>query len=131
VAYTSVATDTWSATSTDSGPTARQNHTAVWSGTEMIVWGGYSGSSYLNTGGRYNPETNSWTPTSTTSAPGSRKDHAAVWSGNVMIVWGGFNGSVMGTGGMYNPTTNSWTLITTTKRSTFKVLSHRCLGRTN
>ncbi|MDP9186205.1 MAG: hypothetical protein M3O72_02460, partial [Verrucomicrobiota bacterium] len=47
--------DTW--TPTFSGvPDARYLHTAVWTGTEMIVWGGY-GSGYLNTGGRYNPTT--------------------------------------------------------------------------
>ena len=47
-------------------------HTAVWTGTEMIVWGGINGSSYLNTGGRYNPGTDSWTATSTTNAPDAR-----------------------------------------------------------
>jgi N-acetylneuraminic acid mutarotase len=113
-----VATDIWSATTTSSGPTARQNHTAVWTETEMIVWGGFSGSSYLNTGGRYNPATNSWIATSTTSAPGSRKDHTAVWSGNVMIIWGGFNGSALSTGAMYNPTTNAWTTVSTSSAPT-------------
>jgi hypothetical protein len=28
-------------------------HTAIWSGSEMIVWGGDAGTSYFNTGGRY------------------------------------------------------------------------------
>src|SRR5262249_50185544 len=32
-------------------PAARDFHTAVWTGSEMIVWGGYSG--FFNTGGRY------------------------------------------------------------------------------
>ena len=35
-------TDSWTATSTISAPDPRQNHTAVWTGTEMIVWGGYN-----------------------------------------------------------------------------------------
>ena len=35
-------TDSWTATSTINAPTARDYHTAVWTGTEMIVWGGYS-----------------------------------------------------------------------------------------
>ena len=35
-------------------------HTAVWTGSEMIVWGG-TGANYFNTGGRYNPNTDSWT----------------------------------------------------------------------
>src|SRR6476660_899142 len=32
--------DTWTATSTTNAPSARAGHTAVWTGTEMIVWGG-------------------------------------------------------------------------------------------
>src|SRR5205823_6151409 len=41
--------DTWTATSTTNAPTARLAHTAVWTGSEMVVWGGTN----LNTGGRY------------------------------------------------------------------------------
>ena len=33
-------TDQWGATSTANAPEARLNHTAVWTGSEMIVWGG-------------------------------------------------------------------------------------------
>ena len=36
--------DTWTATSSTNAPVARYNHTAVWTGSEMIVWGGYNGS---------------------------------------------------------------------------------------
>src|SRR5882724_2745877 len=32
--------DSWTATTTTNAPTARWEHTAVWTGTEMIVWGG-------------------------------------------------------------------------------------------
>ena len=31
-------------------PTARSLHTAVWTGTEMIVWGGYDGTTDLTRG---------------------------------------------------------------------------------
>src|SRR5262249_9123479 len=59
--------DTWTATSTTDAPSARSAHTAVWTGSEMIVWGGRDGQfNLLNTGGRYNPTTDTWTPTSTT-----------------------------------------------------------------
>ena len=33
-------TDSWLATSTTNAPAARESHTAVWTGSEMIVWGG-------------------------------------------------------------------------------------------
>ena len=84
-------TDSWTATSTTNAPAARDSHTAVWTGSEMIVWGGADGSSYLNTGGRYNPSTDSWTATSTTNAPAGRDYHTAVWTGSEMIVWGGLD----------------------------------------
>ena len=34
-------TDQWTATSTTNAPSARDGHTAVWTGSEMIVWGGF------------------------------------------------------------------------------------------
>ena len=46
--------DIWRTTSTNV-PSARYYHTAVWTGTQMIVWGGFTGVSYFNTGGRYTP----------------------------------------------------------------------------
>jgi len=47
--------DTWTPTTLINAPSARNDHAAVWTGTEMIVWGGFSGTTNLNTGGRYNP----------------------------------------------------------------------------
>ena len=55
--------DTWTATSRTNTPTARYIHTAVWAGSEMIVWGGFfffdGRTHYFDTGGRYNPSTDS------------------------------------------------------------------------
>jgi N-acetylneuraminic acid mutarotase len=102
--------DTWTATSLTNAPDRRENHTAVWTGSEMIVWGGYGDGGYLNTGGRYNPSTDSWTTTSTSNAPAARDAHTAVWTGSEMIVWGGTsNVGQFNTGGRYNPGTDSWT----------------------
>ena len=81
--------DSWAPTCVTNAPDARYQHTAVWTGTEMIVWGGQSYPFVLNTGGRYNPSTDSWTATSTTNAPDARYQHTAVWTGTEMIVWGG------------------------------------------
>jgi hypothetical protein len=84
--------DTWTATSTANAPQGRVLHTALWTGTEMIVWGGFNPTDRaLNTGGRYNPSTDSWTATSTTNAPTGHYRHTAVWTGTEMIVWGGFD----------------------------------------
>ena len=47
--------DTWNATSTTGAPDGRAFHTAVWTGTEMIVWGGRDTGGQLNTGGKHSP----------------------------------------------------------------------------
>ena len=107
--------DTWTATSTTNAPSPRDGHTAIWTGTEMIVWGGHQQPDVLNTGGRYNPSTDTWSTTGTTSAPDARASHTAVWTGTEMIVWGG-NGccpTYFNTGGRYNPGTDSWTATST------------------
>jgi hypothetical protein len=90
------ATDTWAPTSTGPGvPTGRLEHSAVWAGTEMIVWGGGPAArlepeDFQQTGGRYDPVGDSWTPTSTgLHVPPGRVLHHAVWTGAEMIVWGG------------------------------------------
>jgi N-acetylneuraminic acid mutarotase len=48
------AADSWMAVTTTGAPAGRYSHTAVWTGSEMIVWGGYNGS-YLNDTWSYIP----------------------------------------------------------------------------
>jgi N-acetylneuraminic acid mutarotase len=78
--------NSWSLVATKGAPTIRFAHTAVWTGSEMIIWGGYNGSSYLNDGGGYNPVANSWASLSTVGAPAARWGHTAVWTGREMTV---------------------------------------------
>jgi N-acetylneuraminic acid mutarotase len=107
--------DTWTATTTVNSPEARETRTAVWTGSEMIIWGGGNFNGGLNTGGRYNPALDTWTATSTTNAPEARGSQSTVWTGSELIIWGGFNGTVLlNTGGRYNPITDSWTATSTT-----------------
>jgi N-acetylneuraminic acid mutarotase len=107
-------TDNWTATRISSAPSARNEHTALWTGKEMIVWGGFDSITHLNTGARYNPATNSWTATSTSNAPNARSLHTAVWAGSEMIVWGGHDFSTLfNTGGRYDPGADNWTPTST------------------
>jgi hypothetical protein len=110
-------TDSWTATSTaGDAPTFRADHAAVWTGSEMIVWGGYNtNDGDLNSGGRYNPGTDSWTATALASAPLGGRGHTAVWTGSDMIVWGGDNypAGRLNTGGRYNVTTDGWRATST------------------
>jgi N-acetylneuraminic acid mutarotase len=114
------ATDTWSPVNPQGAPDTRYAHSAIWTGTEMIVWGGVNGSIVLNTGARYSPVTNSWSPLSLVAAPTPRFDHFAVWTGHEMIVWGGSVNADGGTplplssGARYSPTTDTWSPMTTT-----------------
>jgi N-acetylneuraminic acid mutarotase len=95
------ATNTWTPTSMTNPPSWRVLHTGVWTGSELVVWGGSSTVVRLDTGGRYDPATDTWTPTSRGEAPSARGWHVSVWTGNEMIVWGGSDGS---TGGRYDLT---------------------------
>ena len=107
--------DTWTATTIINAPDARDHHTAVWTGSEMIVWGGdIPPFTYFNTGGRYTPATDSWIATSTANAPAARTAHTAVWTGSEMIVWGGrMNQGTFNSGGRYTPATDSWIATST------------------
>ena len=113
------ATDSWSSMYIANGPEGREGHTAVWTGNQMIVWGGGtgSGSRFFDTGSRYDPVTDSWFETSRTNAPAARADHTTVWTGNSMIVWGGAVSpgiTVLNSGGRYDPIADTWTPMSTT-----------------
>ena len=83
-------TDSWLATTTTTAPAARQAHTAVWTGSEMIVWGGLDFSSgFFNSGGKYSPGADSWAATSTHQCAGRpRASHCSVdWQRNDCLGW--------------------------------------------
>ena len=96
--------DSWKPTMQVLDP--RYWHTAVWTGTEMIVWGGMQsvGTEY-NDGSRYNPATDTYTLVASLGAPSAREAHAAVWTGKEMVIFGGTGDT---TGGRYNPVTDTW-----------------------
>ncbi len=111
---TMTTTDGWQQRVTTAPPAnGRFQVTGVWSGTEMIVWGGWQlGSPYFNDGSRYNPVSNSWTALPAAGAPSARRGHTAVWTGSEMIVWGGSNDTpALGDGARYNPVTNAWSVV--------------------
>jgi N-acetylneuraminic acid mutarotase len=86
--------NTWPILTTATGaPSVRDQHTAVWTGSRMVVWGGTNDTTFFNDGGEYDPGANAWTATATTNAPSGRRSHTAVWTGSRMIVWGGWGGS--------------------------------------
>ena len=100
----------WVAGTSANAPSARYNHSAVWTGSEFIVWGGnFSAQQYSDSGARYKPDVDTWQNLSPLDAPSARSGHSAVWTGTEMIVWGGFaTNAALGTGGRYNPSTGKW-----------------------
>jgi len=103
---------TWKSTSTTGAPTARFGHTAVWTGSKMLVWGGFGVANLEDAGGIYDPESDTWAPMSTMGQPPPRFAHTVVWTGSKMIVWGGAGGpggvNVLGSGGIYDPEADTW-----------------------
>jgi hypothetical protein len=100
---------TWSTTSDEGAPSARSGHTSVWTGTEMIVWGGSGSSGMTNTGARLEPSSGRWRYVSLKNAPTPREFHTASWMGKEMLVWGGEgDGGVLGDGRIYDPREDTW-----------------------
>src|SRR5206468_8820336 len=91
----------------------RNLHSALWTGREIILWGGSDIPDEFNTGGRYDPNADSWTSTGNNNAPDVRADHTAVWTGSEMIIWGGYDGSFLDTGSRYTPSMDTWTATST------------------
>ena len=115
-------TDSWNPISTVNAPSSRTYPLAVWTGTEMLIWGGLDSiildidgnatGEYLADGGKYNPSTNTWTTISTIGAPPSRWQVPAAWTGTYMIIWStDEDGNT--TGARYNPATDTWSAIGT------------------
>jgi N-acetylneuraminic acid mutarotase len=114
----------WRPVSTDNAPSPRFAHSAVWTGREMLVWGGYTDShslyqgghtdAQLNTGGRYDPTADSWRAITTNGAPSKRFYHVALWTGREMIIWGGANATdALNDGARYDPVADTWRPIST------------------
>ena len=125
-------TNKWKAIAASSAaPAPRVNHAGVWTGEELIVWGGnpaYDDTVFapppLGDGGVYHPE-KGWRPIrdGLKDAPEARSHHSAIWTGRTgnrfsserMLVLGGCNG-VRGDacaqpysgGALFDPKTMTW-----------------------
>ena len=91
---------------------------AVWTGSEIVVWGGGFGSddTYQVGGASYDPDTDTWSelPPAPQEAPA---EGTAVWTGEEVIFWGGAEITtrqadapppVVASGAAYDPVGGSW-----------------------
>jgi N-acetylneuraminic acid mutarotase len=114
----------WLSTRADaSAPEARTRASAVWTGSQVIVYGGAALDNTqrqpLGNGYSYDPATDSWAPLKVgRGTPPKRYGHIALWLGDKMLVWGGFTVRTNGTsyasewqnsGALYDPQTGDWT----------------------
>jgi hypothetical protein len=92
----------------DVGPLeARTGHSVIWTGTEMIVWGGQGneiGTTLFADGAAYDLATEAWR--SLAAAPLTpRRYHIAAWTGQEMLTIGGVHER---DGATYDPMTDTW-----------------------
>jgi hypothetical protein len=86
---------------------------AVWSGREVLIFGGMDDQYVYGVGACFDPSSGAWRPMSPVNAPSPRIFSTVVWTGSAMIVWGGYNGSYLNDGAAYDPRTDTWTPIAT------------------
>jgi N-acetylneuraminic acid mutarotase len=100
-----------------SGLCGRYHTATVWTGTELLIWGGENcaGSAcpsieapHLSDGAAYTPATDKWRklPAAPISA---RTPAATAWTGTEMLVWGGVSeNGFFADGAAYDPAANRW-----------------------
>jgi len=91
---------------------ARKAHAAVWTGEQLLIWGGRNESELLGDGALYDPIKKSWSAIHPVGAPTARYGFSLVWTGRQAIIWGGQNDkSLLADGASYSPETGRWTPI--------------------
>lgn len=111
-----VATNAWSSMASAGSPGTLVAMASTWTGTELLIWGGWTGSTNTASGWRYNPSTDTWT-TMAAGGPSARNMFyiGNIWSGTQAFFWGGFYNTATqyNNGSLYNPTSNTWSSIST------------------
>jgi len=93
----------------------RAYNSAVWTGGELITWGGAANGGFFQfaDGAAYDPKTAEWRVLA--QSPLAPRDlHTAVWTGEEMIVWGGLerdSGTEFGDGAAYDPSKDCWRML--------------------
>lgn len=89
---------------------------AIWTGSKVYMFGGYSGTTRFR-GEIYDPVLNSWSPMPETNPIAGRSHFSMVWTGSRIIVFGGYspgtNITDIADGQSYDPATGTWTAIST------------------
>jgi len=91
----------------------RDWNTALWTGKEMIIWGGTADFAFLGDGAAYDPALDHWRLLK--EAPVARRSSGVAWDGREMLVWGGVGRTddklgegASNDGFAYDPSEDSW-----------------------
>jgi len=90
----------------------RVEHSAVWTGQEVIVWGGGDDTSDFGDGAAYDPVAGTWRKIADATSVGltARRRQVAVWNGSTMMIGTGNRGggAPYAEFGRYDPKSDSW-----------------------
>ena len=116
----------WITGATSSQADPRSRPAGIWTGQQMMVWGGISQSgTSLGSGGLYDPLGNQWTPITASGVIGNRFGHSIVWTGQKAVVWGGVGSSgALNSGAQYDPVLHFWPTSTTSQGAPGARLDH-------
>lgn len=102
-------------------PEVRTGAAQAWTGSELLMWGGYTGFDETNveaSGLVFDGAELAWRPTAPVQLE-PRTLMASAWTGSELLVWGGWSGThryafadgFFDDGGAYDPASDSWRML--------------------
>ncbi len=126
--------DNWRLTPSADRPERRTDHVGVFTGDQVLVWGGCQGhrdvphgcGSWLRSGSMLDLATNQWEAMNSEGAPSARSLASGLWTGDAgplprrMIIWGGCGQTgqqlkcdkALNDGAFFDPAANAWASMT-------------------
>lgn len=101
------ATDTWRQIA-PAPVNPRTGHAAVWTGREMVVFGGSRTLEHGASAALYNPSADAWRLSAESPLDWALSLVAAVWTGTEVVIWSGTGPEDVAA---YDPTTDAWRLL--------------------
>jgi hypothetical protein len=102
-------------------PEVRSGAATAWTGSELLVWGGYEyvgGNEDPDAGGfAFDAQTRTWSQLPASPLEG-RSDMAFGWTGRELLIWGGWDGGFrdppyFGDGAAFDPVAGTWRMLPT------------------
>lgn len=103
--------DVFSSTLVRGTSSVRLGHSALWTGAEVVVWGGADDLGAVRADGyRYVPSRGRWRAIRDAGVGNARRGHSAVWSSSEMLVFGGVDraGRTLSAPVSYVPAMDAW-----------------------